>query len=446
VVSANPRVGASEADPRSARGASATNASPDLRRQPWTVSQLSLFRVVLVFRWLTLILLPLQEGVGHPASLSHTLWFGIAIGAAYTLVLTLFSRRISGFHLRNWTFSFIDMGILFAVYFATGTGTSWPFFVFSTSTVLMIGLRGTLASGLVSAIVWSLLTMMAWAVKGVPIGEAFGISAFDDLFNVTLMGAIWSYGVGLAAGLRRAEQDLSDSRRAISEANASLLEREHELAGILDVTSAIIARTDPMEVLSMVRGALGDLGFGRSRVWLLQNGWLVSDSSSGGLPWAAAQSRPFVERAMAGGEMVVIEPGSPGATTEPAGSAVLSIAVPIVAKDETFGALVVESASGETFTPRDRELLDLFAGQIALALRHVRFYECARDRATADERRRLAREIRATACRALSEAAGIADRLARRDSGCSPAVREKAGRVAEALRIGMRDLDASLLG
>ncbi len=418
-------------------------AKPAFRRQ---VSQLLLLRVILVLRLLVLVVLPIQEALGKGLAGHEDLWAALAVAAAYTMVVAILSKRVIVLHLRTWAFTFIDMGVMFALYFATGSGTNWPLFLLASTTLLVLGLRGQLGSTVALAAVWNVLMSLAWVFKGSTFGEAFGISSFDDLFNLSLAGGIWAYSIGLIAKLNRAEDDLDSSREALVEANTELAEREKEILGLIDVGNAISARVDLDGILRVIREVLEGMGLGGSRVWLLRSGRLttaqdgaalgsVAYSGEGPLARAVRERRVVTVRAGEGGRGPDDLPGvDPGRT---------AIVVPVAAEGEAFGAIVAESPSGEPFGARETESLELFAELTALALRHVRFYELAWDQAVAEERNRMALELGETVVRSLERATAIAESLEERASTPEAAARMRL--IADTLRGGMKDLRVAVL-
>jgi signal transduction histidine kinase len=374
------------------------------------VSHLQLFRVLLGIRWVVLALVPVQEGLNRGGPDKTGIWVGIAVAAAYTLALTAYSRRALAFHQRSLALEAFDMAVMFGLYL-TGSGTTWSFFVFSTTTLLLAGLRGSVAQGLVAALAWNALTMTGQWIRGVRLAQVFGIVALEDIFNLCMITAAWAFSVGLIVRLNRALDELSESRDALSATNAVLDEREKEVLGLLDVGEAILAEHNEDEILRIVFDALKGMGFGRSRVWLLEESVFRAEYPRGEMLAAVpATSEEPLSRAVSGREPVTVELGAteriPGVAPR-----TLAIVLPILAENEALGALVVESLSREPYDDNEIEMLELFADQIALALQHVRFYQQARDYAVTEERIRMAAEMRDTVVQKIYGANLLADSL-----------------------------------
>jgi signal transduction histidine kinase len=70
------------------------------------------------------------------------------------------------------------------------------------------------------------------------------------------------------------------------------------------------------------------------------------------------------------------------------------LGVPVLHGDEVLGIIFAANKdSGGQFTPRDEELLTLFAAHAAIALTNARLHEDSRELSAAEERARLAREL-----------------------------------------------------
>ncbi|HEX9093804.1 MAG TPA: histidine kinase [Coriobacteriia bacterium] len=364
-------------------------AAPDVSgRRP--VSHLSLFRVLLGLRWAILLTLPIQEGVSTGPAGNYVVWAAIAVAAVYTLGLTVFSKRVLALHMRGPLFAILDMAVAFGLY-STGQGTSWPFFLFSTTTILFAGLYGTAGAGILAAVAWNVLTVLAQWMRGVPLHLVFGITAMEDLFNLCMIGALWAYSIGLAMRLNVAYDDLTRNRDALALANRGLDDREKQILGLLDVGEALLRRHDAEDIVRIVAGALDGMGFGPVRVWVVEDGQLRT-LRPGADPFAVSpdDGGPLVD-AVRSREVVIVEPGSDRAVpgVDPGK---LAVVVPIVAEEETLGALVVQSVSG-FFNAVDLEIVGLFAEQAALGLQHLRFQQKGRELAVAEERNRITREI-----------------------------------------------------
>jgi signal transduction histidine kinase len=406
------------------------------------VSVLSLFRVVIAVRWAALVLLPVQVGVGSDAGTAGRLvWAGIAVAAVYTALLTVLSKKVLALHLSGPVFWLGDLALMAAL-FATGHGTSWPFFLFGTTTILLPGLWGSIAAGMVAALAWNALMILATLLRGEPVSHVLGIHAIEDVFNLGMMAAIWSYCARVALRLEAAHADLTENRDALEQANRALDDREKEILGLLDVGAAMLGKREVTDMLRVVLDGLTGMGFGRCRVWLLNGDRLEVIAGSKELPSVPAGSDEPLAAAVRGRGTRTRGAGEPGRFPGVDPGA-LVMAVPIVTSDETLGAMVVESVSGEPFTDDERELLELLADQIALAVRHVLFGEQGRELAVAEERSRITHEIHDTVVQKIYGASLLAGALRSRDF--SPAVAEKIRLLEETTLMSLKDLRFAVL-
>lgn len=405
------------------------------------VSLLGLFRLVLALRWLALLVLPIQEGVGTGPASNYVAWAGIAVALLYTAFLTAFSKKVLAFHLSGWLFSVIDMAVMTALY-ATGHGTSWPFFLFGTTTLMLPGLRGSVGAGIIAALAWNFLMILSTLLRGEPLSHVLGIQAIEDIFNLSMISAVWAYCVGVALRLESAYADLAENRDALARTNRVLDDREKEILSLLDVGAAMLDKREVDEMLQVVLEALAGMGFGRSRVWLLNGDRLEFLSIDEELPAVPADADDPLAIAARERRTQTRGPGEPGCFpgVDPE---VLAIAVPILTPDETLGVMVVESLSGEQYTGSERELLELLAGQIALAIQHVRFGEQGKELAVAEERSRITNEIHDTVVQKIYGASLLAGSL--RSGDFSPPVAEKLRLLEETALLSLKDLRFAVL-
>ncbi|HEX9093510.1 MAG TPA: GAF domain-containing protein [Coriobacteriia bacterium] len=405
------------------------------------VSRLGLFRMVLALRWLALLALPIQEGVGTGPASNYVVWAGIAVAVLYTALLTALSKKALAFHLSGPSFAVIDMAVMGALY-ATGQGTSWPFFLFGTTTIVLPGLSGSVGASIVAALVWNALTVSVHLLRGVPASQALAIPAIEDIFNLSMIAAIWAYGVRVALRLDAAYADLADSRDALARTHRVLDDREKEIRSLLDLGAAMIGKGEASDMLRVVIDALAGMGFGRCRVFLLDGDRLeaavTGDETSAGPEeadeLAAIAEGVFREGAQAAGEIA----RGPGTD-----AGVLAMSVPILTPDEMLGFMVVESLSGEPYTDSERELLELLAGQIALAIQHVRFGEQGRELAVAEERSRITNEIHDTVVQKIYGASLLVGSL--RSGEFSPRVADMLRLLEETVLMSLKDLRFAVL-
>jgi signal transduction histidine kinase len=118
------------------------------------------------------------------------------------------------------------------------------------------------------------------------------------------------------------------------------------------------------------------------------------------------------------------------------------IGVPVLGGDEVLGIIfAADKAGGGEFTPRDEELLTLFAAHAAIALTNARLHADSRELSAAQERARLARELHDAVAQKLFSvraharaAAVVAERDPARAAAGMAAVSELAGEAQAELR------------
>lgn len=99
-------------------------------------------------------------------------------------------------------------------------------------------------------------------------------------------------------------------------------------------------------------------------------------------------------------------------TSGSAGSPVSLLAAPLMVKGRIYGAIVVGHAEPHEFSSDERQLIDIFADQAALALEHARLVDQTRRLAALEERQRIARDLHDSVTQSLfslrlaAEAAG----------------------------------------
>jgi signal transduction histidine kinase len=89
------------------------------------------------------------------------------------------------------------------------------------------------------------------------------------------------------------------------------------------------------------------------------------------------------------------------------------LALPLVAREQRYGALTLYYREPRAFTDEEIGLGAAFADQVALAIENARLHARAREAATLEERQRLARELHDAVTQTLFSASLIADVLPR---------------------------------
>lgn len=406
------------------------------------ITQTQMYRAVVAVRWIVLLLIPVQIGLEQSSADAPKAIAAVAVAAGYTLLLTILTKPVLKLHARGLGFIVIDLAMAAALY-SSGPYTKWSFFLFGTTTILFAGLRGRVVEGLVVGLTWNALTIPIQLACGLPVSDALDINALEDVFNLTMVACIWAYSVGLVGKLNVAYDDLSASTEELARANAHLDEREREILTLMEAGNTLMREFDLDSVLRIVVDSLSSMGFGPCRVWVLEEDVLravypadetVPDVSvaSGGPLSSALRGREPVAVPAEGQDMI------PG--LDPAR---LAIAVPVMTEDEVLGVLALESLSGEPYDDDERELLALFADQVALAVQHVRFLDYTQELAVAEERVRLTHEIHDTVVQKIYGANLIAEALCREP--VPPETGEKLQMLSETILASLKDLRFAVL-
>lgn len=397
--------------------------APAPGRRP--VSVLSLFRVLLAIRWLILLPLPLQTVVGTAPPGNWRAWAAIVLAVVYTLILTLFSKRFLELHLRSYALVFMDVAVCTLLY-STGQGTSWPFFLFSTTTMLIPALYGRVAVGLGAAILWNVITIVVQWSRGVPLAVVFGIPAIEDLFNVSMVAAAWAYSIGLTTRLNIAYEELLRNRAELESTGARLDDREHEILCVLAVGEALLLGRDAEQIMVIVSETLDRMDFGRSSVWLLEDGHMraarpevAKEAPEGRIPETVLRALNLTETVLRRPEGEPV----PGLDDHALGAI-----VPIVGRDSVMGVLIVQSVAG-FWTQEELEILRLFAEQTALGMEHVSFEQQSRELAAAAEHDRITLEIHDGVTQKVYGAALLAEKLVDSENGSARASLEAIRRL-----------------
>lgn len=410
-----------------------------------TDSDLALFRGVLVVRWLLLAVIPVTSGILSPDAgpRAERVWLGIGAAAAYLLVLTLFDRRVSEAVKRGPWLAIVDFALLTALYFidnGPGPGTSEPFWVLSTSTLLIPGLYGGVAIGLAGGLAWSSTSVVVCLLRGWPAAQVFGWGGLQDFFGVIMLSTIWAYGVGSVRSLDRVRRRLNEDASALTRTRAEVDRRKREIVALLDVGEAMLDRSDSDEILGVVLTSLVDMGFSSVRIWFMDDGRAVPVLGGRGASATRSEDDELLAEAVAAGRQILIEED-----TVVCGEAVHApaVVVPIAGQDEAAGLMVVESGDGSGFSDERLELLGLFAEQVSMSRRHLELRAHAGEYAVAEERNRLTRALHDTVVRRLRGASLLLDTALGSDG--PEDVHARLGQVRACVAGALTDLRFSVL-
>ncbi len=102
-----------------------------------------------------------------------------------------------------------------------------------------------------------------------------------------------------------------------------------------------------------------------------------------------------------GGQSLIAQSLALNGVLVPPESAHSELAVPLIVKEQVIGVQTLLHSRGGYYTTRHAELATMFAQQAAVAIENARLYRQMQDKATLEERQRLARELHDSVSQAL---------------------------------------------
>jgi signal transduction histidine kinase len=421
---------------------------PVLSRKPLSIYQV--FRALIVFRWASLGLVAFiyLKGATPPYIDLSYFWHIFTFAVLYNLIITIWSKEFFDFHEKSPSFAFFDMGFSFAFLTLTGTWGS-PFFVYTMSSFLILGLYGTLKIGVIGATIWSFLYFLSLQINGFTVARISSLHEIDTFFahffDFFVFSGLWAYMCGLISQLNEAYFSLNESREALTKANLALNNKQSQLLALYKIGKAISSKHMKGEILETALNALKEMGFKRCTIWLVEEDILRPVSFSKGLSEIPLSSENLLTLSLRKKEMLNISSaGSIRETEEFLGfNTNFPFAVfPLVIEDEPLGLLVVESSSQRPLS-EEIEVLKLLADQIALSLQRIKLYERVREYAVSQERNRIAEEIHDSVVQNLYGASFLISSLA--DEKLNPSVKKKLEMINASVLRSLRELRFALL-
>jgi PAS domain S-box-containing protein len=253
--------------------------------------------------------------------------------------------------------------------------------------------------------------------------------------------------LGLAVNARditerkEAEQALQAAMRSAEQARREERERRHEAERHLQIAESLadvlaaLNSNQPLEtVLDHIAAQAGRLLNnhavaicslqGEPGTWAIEavQGLPEDCAACGDLPLgqdalqqAVALRQPVlvadIAAALAGEGPLALDPERPLSKGPSTGLYGALLAVPIFARDEVYGGLVLYYAEPRAFTGDEVELAKVFGDQVALAIENARLRERVQQAAVDAERSRLARDLHDSVTQALFSASLVAEVL-----------------------------------
>lgn len=388
-------------------GTSAQRASPP--------SRFRLFNAILAIRWVALCVASAGYVLNLTTRQADYRHFipAIAVAFFYTLALSMFARRAYEWRVRSLLFLVMDYSV--TLFLFSMTGSVWnPFLAFGSCSFALAGLAGTKRAGLAAGIGLVFTYALSLALKGytwssLQAADGLGL-AFVYSLEFVVFSIAWAFSVGVLIKLDAAYADLESTRDRLARANATLDERRERLLALDRIRHAILLDLDAEEIVRIVVRALEELDYPRCRMWLLDNDALRPFPEEDGVAAIDVHGAHPIAVAAHDREVVVtrsdrVEDGSEDELPPPC------VAVPVMLDDDLLGVVAVDNSGDEGLSEDRIEVLELFAGQVALALQHVKLFEQSRDYAVARERNRVATEMHETVVLKLYDASVMMDSL-----------------------------------
>jgi PAS domain S-box-containing protein len=242
-------------------------------------------------------------------------------------------------------------------------------------------------------------------------------------------------------GLKQVERALADAKEAAEEAQRREWARRQEAErrrrvaeGLSDIVAALNSDQDQSHILDYIAGRARQLLEAHAAaIYRLPHdtgAWVrlagqdlpLHLSAGGGLPpveqvlsQVVLSRKPVAIPHLTASLSETAPPGGEAEGESPTTSGTEDLqawlAVPIVVKEEVFGALVLHRTGPRRFSIDDIELACVFGGQVTLAIESARLQDQVKEAAAMAERSRLARDLHDSVTQALFSASLVAEVL-----------------------------------
>jgi signal transduction histidine kinase len=358
------------------------------------------FRLLILYRWLSLIPPALSLAVGGAGELPRT---GSALLAAalITLLITLQSARLNPL-LRRWPW-LLGLDIVFCAVLAGVTGGwSTPYYLYALSPLLAGALFFQMRGALLSAAAMAVLFAAGGLWSGLP--DPTGLAIITPVVGFFLIAGAFGYATMLMARLQSSHAELNRMHR--------------DLEVIHSLTLSLQSASDITEVEERVLVAVtGDLGFPQALIALVDQNehvitsWLAKARDGhilfrGGVPHSAQvpltpEAGPIAQTLADGQARLSVRDvlTSDEQINQYLGARLYHL-FPMLLREHPVGVLLVEASEKED--PVRLQSLQAIASQAAVAVGTTMLcIDRAQRLAIQDERIRIAREIHDTVSQSL---------------------------------------------
>lgn len=366
------------------------------------------FRLLVGYRWLSLLPPLIWLTMPAPRATSVTDWWSLALVAGLTLGLSLAAPPINRLLLRQPGLLIIDLLLSAGLVWYTHVEHS-PYYLYSLAPILAAAFFFRIRGGLLAATVYASFYLLAMLVSPRPPELPLSIPvAVGQIISFFLIGVIFGYPSLLLQRLRQAHIELTRRNDELSQRNRDL-DLLHKLSLVMQ------SSVDPAELQEYIlRGLVQDMRYPRAVIGLYDEqrnsltGWitLAEPPASGSLPRIAhtdivpvAEDDGPLARALKAGQAVEVLNGE-----APTGSPQLNerwevgphyIVLPMSLREHAIGVILVDCLpADQPLSPTDRLSLEHLAAHAGVALGSVRLciYRAQRE-AIAEERNRIASEL-----------------------------------------------------
>ncbi|MEW5960294.1 MAG: GAF domain-containing sensor histidine kinase, partial [Chloroflexota bacterium] len=363
------------------------------------------FRLLVGYRWISLLPPLIWLTIPAPGSVSATGWRLLALVVGLTLSLTLAARPINRLLLRQPGLLVLDLLFSAGLIWYTDAERS-PYYLYSLAPLLAAAfffrIRGGLLAAAVYASFYLLVVLLVPRAPGLPLNIP---AAVGQIISFFLIGAIFGYPAVLLQRLRHTYTELALK-------NAELSQRNRDLNLLHKLSLAMQSSVDPAELQEYIlRGLVQEMGYPRAVIGLYDEqcrtltGWLTlaEPSPSAGLPRIAHTDLISLDeddgplaRALKVEQAVEVLDGA-----APTGSPHLNdrlevgphyLVLPMSLREHPIGVILIDGlAANQPLSPTDRLSLDHLAAHAGVALGSVRLciYRAQREAIT-EERNRIA--------------------------------------------------------
>jgi signal transduction histidine kinase len=365
------------------------------------------FRLLVGYRWISLLPPLLWLALSPPAGFSDGGWWALAFAAGLTLLLTLGSTPINRAVLRHPWLLLFDLLPSAVLVWYTGAERS-PYYLYSLAPILAGAFFFRIRGGLLAAGAYTPFYLPLIFAVPRPAGVAMNLpGAVGQVVSFFLIGAGFGYPSLLLRRLRGAHGQLA-------ERNAELARRNRDLDLLYQLTLLMQSSVDQAELQEYVlRGLVQEMGYRRALVAMYDDGrgaltgWLALEAAP------EADRPPRVEhadmlpvddagpitRALKNGHMLEVLDGE-----APTGASGINerldvgqhyAVLPMSLREHLLGAILVDRLPGAgPLPPAERVSLERLAAQAGVGLGSVRLcIDRAQREAVTEERNRIAADL-----------------------------------------------------